>query len=74
MGWSPWGGTNFAQSTLFYGEYKNFGPGSSTRNRVRWPGYHVMKSPAQASPFTVATLLAGTTWLPATGVPFTSGL
>ncbi|KEH29375.1 putative pectinesterase [Medicago truncatula] len=74
MGWSPWGGTNFAQSTLFYGEYKNFGPGSSTRNRVRWPGYHVMKSPAQASPFTVATLLAGTTWLPATGVPFTSGI
>ncbi|CAJ2655259.1 unnamed protein product [Trifolium pratense] len=74
MGWSPWGGTNFAQSTLFYGEYKNFGPGSSTRNRVRWPGYHVMSSPAQASQFTVANLLAGATWLPSTGVPFTSGL
>ncbi|KAK2379595.1 pectinesterase [Trifolium repens] len=74
MGWSPWGGTNFAQSTLFYGEYKNFGPGSSTRNRVRWPGYHVLNSPAQASQFTVANLLAGATWLPSTGVPFTSGL
>ncbi|KAL4389899.1 probable pectinesterase/pectinesterase inhibitor 33 [Arachis duranensis] len=73
-GWSPWGNTNFAQSTLFYGEYKNFGPGSSTKNRVRWPGYHVLTSPAQASPFTVNSLLAGGTWLPATGVPFTSGL
>lgn len=74
LGWSPWGGTNFAQNTLFYGEYKNFGPGSSTRNRVRWPGYHVMNSPTQASQFTVANLLAGGSWLPATGVPFTSGL
>ncbi|XP_058764129.1 probable pectinesterase/pectinesterase inhibitor 33 [Vicia villosa] len=74
MGWSPWGGTNFAQSTLFYGEYNNIGPGSSTRNRVRWSGYHVMKSPAQAIPFTVNNLLAGATWLPSTGVPFTSGL
>ncbi|MED6167283.1 hypothetical protein PIB30_001180 [Stylosanthes scabra] len=74
MGWSPWGNTNFAQSTLYYGEYKNFGPGSSTKNRVRWPGYHVLTSPAQATPFTVNSLLAGGTWLPATGVPFTAGL
>ncbi|KAJ1384581.1 Pectinesterase, catalytic [Sesbania bispinosa] len=74
MGWSPWGNTNFAQSTLFYGEYKNFGPGSSTANRVRWPGFHVITSPTEASSFTVANLLAGRTWLPATGVPFTSGL
>lgn len=73
-GWSSWGNTTFAQNTVFYGEYRNFGPGSSTRNRVRWPGYHVLTSPGQAAPFTVASLLAGGTWLPATGVPFTSGL
>ncbi|XP_061341626.1 probable pectinesterase/pectinesterase inhibitor 60 [Gastrolobium bilobum] len=73
-GWSPWDGTTFAQSTLYYGEYKNFGPGSSTRNRVRWPGFHVITSPTDASLFTVANLLAGRTWLPSTGVPFTSGL
>ncbi|XP_020214288.1 probable pectinesterase/pectinesterase inhibitor 33 [Cajanus cajan] len=74
MGWSPWGNTNFALNTLYYGEYRNFGPGSSTRNRVRWPGFHSITSPSEASSFTVANLLAGRTWLPATGVPFTSGL
>ncbi|XP_027356058.1 probable pectinesterase/pectinesterase inhibitor 33 [Abrus precatorius] len=74
MGWSPWGDTSFALNTLYYGEYKNFGPGSSTRNRVRWAGFHSITSPAEASQFTVGTLLAGRTWLPATGVPFTSGL
>ncbi|RDY06243.1 putative pectinesterase/pectinesterase inhibitor 33, partial [Mucuna pruriens] len=74
MGWSPWGNTNFALNTLYYGEYKNFGPGSSTKNRVRWPGFHPITSPSEASQFTVASLLAGRTWLPATGVPFTSGL
>ncbi|RZB93475.1 probable pectinesterase/pectinesterase inhibitor 33 [Glycine soja] len=73
-GWSPWGDSNFALNTLYYGEYRNFGPGSSTRNRVRWPGFHRISSPAEASRFTVANLLAGRTWLPATGVPFTSGL
>lgn len=74
MGWSPWDDSNFALNTLYYGEYKNFGPGSSTRNRVRWPGFHIITSPNEASRFTVANLLAGRTWLPATGVPFTSGL
>lgn len=73
-GWSPWGNTNFAQRTLYYGEYRNSGPGSSTRNRVRWPGYHVITSPTEASRFTVASLLAGNSWLPTTGVPFKSGL
>lgn len=74
IGWSPWGDTNFAQNTLYFGEYRNFGPGSSTRNRVRWPGFHVITSPTEASTFTVASLLAGRTWLPSTGVPFTLGL
>ncbi|KAK7404235.1 hypothetical protein VNO78_04948 [Psophocarpus tetragonolobus] len=74
MGWSPWGDSTFAFNTLYYGEYRNFGPGSSTTHRVSWPGFHPITSPLQASPFTVANLLAGRTWLPATGVPFTSGL
>ncbi|KAK7259800.1 hypothetical protein RIF29_25415 [Crotalaria pallida] len=74
LGWSPWGDTNFAQETLYYGEYENYGPGSSTSNRVKWPGFHVITSPAEASQFTVTALLAGRTWLPTTTVPFTSGL
>ncbi|CAL5343875.1 hypothetical protein CsSME_00029016 [Camellia sinensis var. sinensis] len=74
VGWMAWENTNFAQSTLYYGEYKNLGPGSSTRNRVKWPGYHVIRSANVASQFTVTNLIAGRAWLPATGVPFVAGL
>ncbi|KAL5812707.1 hypothetical protein ACOSQ3_027657 [Xanthoceras sorbifolium] len=74
LGWSPWLETNFALDTLYYGEYKNYGPGSSTRRRVKWRGFHVINSPAVASQFTVGSLIAGRSWLPATGVPFSFGL
>ncbi|KAF1886609.1 hypothetical protein Lal_00045842 [Lupinus albus] len=74
LGWSPWGDTDFAQDTLYFGEYENSGPGSSTSNRVKWPGFHVITSPAEASKFTVNALLAGGTWLPTTSVPFSSGI
>ncbi|XP_010550793.1 PREDICTED: probable pectinesterase/pectinesterase inhibitor 33 [Tarenaya hassleriana] len=75
LGWSPWlRGSNFALDTVFYGEYKNFGPGSSTRWRVRWKGFHDITSPVVASRFTVGSLIAGGSWLAATGVPFKSGL
>uniref|UniRef100_A0A1J3HLN5 Pectinesterase n=3 Tax=Noccaea caerulescens TaxID=107243 RepID=A0A1J3HLN5_NOCCA len=75
LGWSPWlRGSNFALNTVFYGEYKNFGPGSSTRWRVRWKGFHAISSAEVASRFTVGSLIAGGSWLPATGVPFKTGL
>ncbi|GKC34398.1 pectinesterase 2-like protein [Tanacetum coccineum] len=39
-GWLEWDG-NFALNTLYYGEYRNFGPGSSTSRRVKWRGYRL---------------------------------
>ncbi|KAK2975837.1 hypothetical protein RJ640_022854, partial [Escallonia rubra] len=66
-GWLKWGNSNFALSTLYYGEYMNTGPAASTRNRVKWPGYHVIGSSTVASRFTVANLIAGRAWLPSTG-------
>ncbi|CAN4111779.1 unnamed protein product [Withania somnifera] len=72
-GWMPWSG-NFALNTLYYGEYMNTGPGSSTTNRVKWRGYRVITSASEASQFTPANFLAGNSWIPATNVPFTSGL
>lgn len=72
-GWSEWDNPNDL-NTLYYGEYKNYGPGSSTRNRVKWRGFHVITSPNVASQFTVRSLIAGQSWLPATGVPFATGL
>ncbi|KAL8050996.1 hypothetical protein ABFX02_06G116900 [Erythranthe guttata] len=73
-GWSRWEDSDFALSTLYYGEYKNFGPGGSSRNRVKWPGYHIITSPNVANRFTVGSLIAGRAWLPSTGVPFIAGL
>ncbi|XAR66144.1 Pectinesterase [Bertholletia excelsa] len=73
-GWLAWRGSRFAQDTLYYGEYRNFGPGSSTRRRVRWPGYHVIKRRRVALRFTVTNLIAGEAWLLATGVPFIADL
>ncbi|XP_030552009.2 pectinesterase 2-like [Rhodamnia argentea] len=72
-GWMEWSG-NFALKTLYYGEYMNTGPGSSTKNRVKWGGYRVITSASEASKFTVGNFIAGNSWLPATSVPFTSGL
>ncbi|KAG6429546.1 hypothetical protein SASPL_107598 [Salvia splendens] len=68
------GGFRFRLSTLYYGEYMNFGPGGSTRKRVKWPGYHIITGTNVASRFTVGSLIAGRAWLPSTGVPFTAGL
>ncbi|KAK9103208.1 hypothetical protein Sjap_020462 [Stephania japonica] len=72
-GWLEWNG-NFALDTLYYGEYKNFGPGSSTTKRVKWRGYRVIKNPTEASQFSVGSFISGGSWLPSTGVPFSAGL
>ncbi|XP_030471059.2 pectinesterase 2-like [Syzygium oleosum] len=72
-GWMEWDG-DFALDTLYYGEYMNTGPGSSTANRVTWVGYHVITSATEASKFTVGSFIAGGSWLPSTGVPYTTGL
>ncbi|GAV77573.1 LOW QUALITY PROTEIN: Pectinesterase domain-containing protein/PMEI domain-containing protein, partial [Cephalotus follicularis] len=69
-GWLEWDG-DFALNTLYYGEYKNMGPGSLTNRRVKWGGYRVL-SANEASMFTVENFILGGQWLPATRVPFTS--
>lgn len=72
-GWLPWAG-DFGLRTVYYGEFMNTGGGASTTRRVRWPGYHLMKSAAEAGRFTVESFLEGGGWIPATGVPFANGL
>ncbi|XP_056860937.1 probable pectinesterase/pectinesterase inhibitor 59 [Raphanus sativus] len=75
LGWSPWlRGSDFGLDTLFYAEYNNIGPASSTSGRVRWKGFHVLNRASDAYAFTVGSFIAGTSWLPGTGVPFNSGL
>ncbi|THU67317.1 hypothetical protein C4D60_Mb05t23370 [Musa balbisiana] len=55
-GWLEWNG-DFALNTLYYGEYMNRGPGSNTTGRVKWPGYRVINSTAEASNFTVTSFI-----------------
>ncbi|KAI3730671.1 hypothetical protein L1987_61843 [Smallanthus sonchifolius] len=72
-GWLPWSGS-FALNTLYYGEYMNTGGGAGTGGRVKWGGYHVITSAAEAMKFTVGDFLDGGSWIPETGTPYTAGL
>ncbi|KAJ8549715.1 hypothetical protein K7X08_033422 [Anisodus acutangulus] len=72
-GWAPWDGT-LGLDTLYYGEYKNNGPGANTSKRVTWKGYHVITQASEAMKFTVSQMLQGGSWIKDAGVSFISGL
>lgn len=72
-GWMPWNGS-VGLSTLYYGEYMNSGGGADTSGRVKWPGYHVITSAADAGNFTVRNFISGDSWISRVEVPFNSGL
>ncbi|KAH9305523.1 hypothetical protein KI387_009927 [Taxus chinensis] len=72
-GWMEWDG-NLGLKTLYYAEYMNTGPGSGTAQRVKWPGYRVLKTAAEANQFTVNEFIYGNSWLPSTGVAYQGGL
>ncbi|XP_040385555.1 pectinesterase-like [Oryza brachyantha] len=75
QGWMEWDGDAGGDlATLFYGEYRNYGPGANVGGRVRWPGYHVIMDAAVAARFTVRRFIDGLAWLPSTGVTFTADL
>ncbi|XP_045795232.1 pectinesterase-like [Trifolium pratense] len=74
-GWAEWNNESkdFLE-TLYYGEYRNSGPGAGTSKRVNWSGYHIITSAEEASKFTVTELIQGNVWLKNTGVAFIEGL
>ncbi|KAL7107264.1 hypothetical protein ACP275_06G043300 [Erythranthe tilingii] len=72
-GWLPWVG-NSAPKTIFYAEYQNTGLGAGTKNRVKWVGLKLNLIASQVQKFTVGPFTNGDKWIPATGVPFKSGL
>ncbi|KAF3439751.1 hypothetical protein FNV43_RR18029 [Rhamnella rubrinervis] len=71
-GWKEWSGDE-GLDTLYYGEYDNYGPGSSTDGRVDWAGYHVMDY-YDASNFTVSEFITGDEWLESTSFPYDDGI
>jgi len=71
-GWSPWFGT-FGLKTCWYGEYNNYGPGSSTIKRVKWNGIKPV-SRQHAIDFTPGRFLGGDSWIEPTGIPYAAYL
>ncbi|XWS65507.1 hypothetical protein CRYUN_Cryun05aG0119000 [Craigia yunnanensis] len=71
-GWLPWSGTT-APKTIFYSEYKNIGPGSSTKDRVQWKGFRNITD-NEAKKFTVKEFLQGEKWISDAGVSYKSSL
>ncbi|KAF7152609.1 hypothetical protein RHSIM_Rhsim01G0278900 [Rhododendron simsii] len=72
-GWSiSW--DNIPKPHIFYVEYNNWGLGANTSGRVKWPGYRVLTSAAEAIPFTVSKFIDGDAWIPETGIPYQGGL
>ncbi|KAA8548962.1 hypothetical protein F0562_000646 [Nyssa sinensis] len=72
QGWYEWAGT-IHLDTLYYGEYNNRGPGSVQTKRVTWKGLKKL-TPDEAANYTPGKLLLGDDWIPATGVPYESGM
>ncbi|CAA7017329.1 unnamed protein product [Microthlaspi erraticum] len=70
-GWLDWNHSTSFRRTLYYGEYRNTGPGSGTENRVDWAGFHVISDIEEARQFTLPEFVGAASWLPATKVPFT---
>ncbi|KAL5221609.1 hypothetical protein ABZP36_026322 [Zizania latifolia] len=73
-GWLAWDESGRVPDTLYYGEYRNSGPGAAITGRVSWPGHRVITLPEEAMEFTVGRFIGGYTWLPRTGVAFLAGL
>ncbi|XP_042400632.1 pectinesterase-like [Zingiber officinale] len=71
-GWLEWTG-GFALDTLYYGEFRNYGPGATTGGRVKWPGFSLM-SAMDACNFTLYNFTTTDTWLSSTSIPYNSGL
>ncbi|KAL5698592.1 pectinesterase [Ranunculus cassubicifolius] len=69
-GWIEWIRNVDPPSTIFYGEYKNTGPGSIVSGRVNWTGYQPAVSDERAAQFTVKSFIEGGEWLPLTNVAF----
>ncbi|XP_020083425.1 probable pectinesterase/pectinesterase inhibitor 12 [Ananas comosus] len=67
-GWTEWPGSQILDK-LYYGEYKNRGPGSRVGARVTWPGHHVMDY-RDATNFSVSNFIRDDEWLNSTSFPY----
>ncbi|GBG84826.1 hypothetical protein CBR_g39202 [Chara braunii] len=64
-GWDTWGKTVPKKMTVFYGEYKNTGPGAEISRRVKWSR---QLTAAQAKQFLTVDFIDGKSWIPKSGL------
>ncbi|CAK9145693.1 unnamed protein product [Ilex paraguariensis] len=69
-GWLKWDNNTSTLSSLYYGEYQNYGPGANTANRITWKGYHKAMSLAEAENFAVRNFIKDQAWLGPTSIPY----
>ncbi|XLS97245.1 hypothetical protein HN51_039980, partial [Arachis hypogaea] len=74
VGWISWVANVDPPKTIFYGEYRNTGPGSDVSQRVKWAGYNPSLTETDAVKFTVQSFIQGPDWLPDSAVNFDSTL
>ncbi|XP_024011491.1 probable pectinesterase/pectinesterase inhibitor 54 [Eutrema salsugineum] len=73
-GWAGWlNSGEEVLKTLYFGEFKNYGPKARVSKRVTWQGFHLIGF-EEASYFSVGKFLDGVSWLPSTGISFASGI
>ncbi|KAI5058501.1 hypothetical protein GOP47_0026671 [Adiantum capillus-veneris] len=63
-GWLYWNDSHPHESTCFYGEYMNNGPGASVTARVPWEGVHPALSTSEASKYTVNSVFPNVSFIP----------
>ena len=74
LGWVEWDTGVEPNSTIFYAEYNNSGPGSNVTGRVKWVGYRPNLTDDEAVKFTVQYFIQGNLWLPDADMEFESTL
>ncbi|TYI19043.1 hypothetical protein ES332_A07G136500v1 [Gossypium tomentosum] len=67
QGWDDWGDSS-KQSSVFYREYKCYGPGASTKRRVEWAKELTIE---EAKPFLTKNMIGGKSWITSTTNRFT---
>ncbi|CAN6848862.1 unnamed protein product [Brassica oleracea var. botrytis] len=73
-GWAGWlNSGDEVLKTLYFGEFKNYGPKARVSKRVTWQGFHLIGF-EEASYFSVGKFIDGVSWLPSTGISFASGI
>ncbi|KAG9443841.1 hypothetical protein H6P81_015181 [Aristolochia fimbriata] len=69
QGWVVGVGRGETSGSVYYGEYRNTGPGSDTTGRVTAPGVKKTMTAEEAASFAGLAFIEGDSWLLSVGVP-----